>query len=744
MKKIALLTMALVVSYLSNAQLTVYSNYNQQGTSGTCVARTIYTDASIPNGLNNGIKSISLTQGYMATVAENADGSGERFSYMANVSNLNVNLALQLQNKISFIRVLPLPSTAVKKKGAGATNNAERDALNVSWFYDWGFNDVSTATQNYDPMLWGAYSSIETSISTVVNKTNVSHFLAFNEPDNAGQSGSSGGGMASDATLGVPFYKKMLRAGMRMGSPACTESQYRVWLSTFTTEAEAQNLKIDYVCVHWYDWGNWLSTNNANPNPTDVFNRFKNYITAVYNLYQKPIWITEFNANVNRGSAVHEGFMALALPWLDANPNVERYAYFFGNDLPARNADGSLTAGGQVYSNHASVTAYSENIYDTRPAFEDIAAWNTASQTLGGRTVANFAPTTIHTNLTAPSGLTRGSGAAIPTTSASNGYWGALDWSTTDAAAGIAANKFLTFSLKAANGKAVSYASIDKFKVRISSNGPLSYQIDYQIGSGAFQPCSTITIASRPTASTDYVRGPIDLSGIAALQEVPSNQTVTFRITPYGASAASSSFLFGAGTADTEADLSLTGVFSESTVPVTLSSFYAKHIKDKVILNWETQSEVNFSHFILEHSTNSKTFSELAKVNASKRLTGSTYAHTDAPEADEIHYYRLKMVDLDGSFEYSKVVSENLDAVKTPFTVYPSLSSSNTIETTFKKLSKAAQLNIVNINGQLVSSYNLEAGASSQTVNIAHFTEGVYFLVLQDNGRVQSQKFIKQ
>jgi Glycosyl hydrolase catalytic core len=358
MKKIFILVWVLSVCRVSNAQLVIYSGLNQQGNSATCVARTVYTDATIPNSLNNAIKSITLNQGYMAVLAENADGSGEGFNYIASVSDVSVNLAGVLQNKVSFIRILPIMAN-LKKKGAGSNDptNAVANALNVSWLYDWGPTDVSTATREFVPMAWGRNSASTTNVNNVIAKTDVTCYLAFNEPDNADQSNIP----YADA---VPLYKNLLRSGMRMGSPAPTENEYRLWLQDFTDLAVQESLRIDFVAVHWYDWGNWTSANPDN-NATNIFNRFKSYIGAVYTRYQKPIWITEFNANRNRSSAVHEAFMALALPWLETNNRVERYAYFFPPAVPPI-SNGVLTAAGTVYSNHASTNAYPANIVDTR------------------------------------------------------------------------------------------------------------------------------------------------------------------------------------------------------------------------------------------------------------------------------------------------------------------------------------------------------------------------------------------
>jgi hypothetical protein len=364
MKNISILVWAFLACNVSSAQLIIYSSLNQQGNSGTCVARTIYTDVNIPNGLDNSIKSITLKQGFMATLADSTSGAGEGFSYIATVSDLNVNLANVLRDKVSFIRVLPIKN--VKKKGAGEQNNITVGLLNVGWFYDWGVGDVSTETIEFAPMLWGAYSnSIETSINTVINKTNLTHFLAFNEPDSRGQSGVSGGGMADNVSLAIPFYKKMLRSGYRMGSPATREEGFKTWLKDFSTLAKQDTIRIDFVAVHWYDWGNWSTTPNPNPDVNALFNRFKAYINNVYTLHQKPIWITEFNANPNRPSAVQEAFMALALPWLETDPRVERYAYFFEKSFPPQ-SEGVLTPVGRVYSNHVSTPANPENVFDKR------------------------------------------------------------------------------------------------------------------------------------------------------------------------------------------------------------------------------------------------------------------------------------------------------------------------------------------------------------------------------------------
>jgi hypothetical protein len=474
---------------------------------------------------------------------------------MATKSNINMNLAFVLQSKISFIRVIKLHNVVTKKKGVGDSRYQVIADLKGTWFYDWGPFDHSLSTTEFVPMMWNGGHASQANINATIAKDSLTHISAFNEPDHEGQ---------AEMTIAqsMPLYKDMLRIGQRMGSPACTEGQHRVWLDTFAIRAKEQNLAVDYICDHWYDWGNWLSTLDPNASATGIFNRFKAYITNLYDFHKKPIWLTEFNANVNRVPAVHEAFMALALPWLDANPNVERYAYFFGNDYPVYSSTGALNPGSVFYANHASTDANPENVVDTRPSTVSIlASWNPSTILEGGRNDATFAPTFLGANIIAPSALTRGSGLSIPPTGSTNGYWGAQGWSTTTAQAGISGNDFLTFSLKSINGKSVNYHSIEKLNIRITSSGPIQYLIDYKVDNGVYRPIDTVKGPTRVTGN--YQLGPIALHNVPGLQDVPPTSTVTFRITPFDATNAASSFLIGSGTTDTDPDLVITGGFSD-------------------------------------------------------------------------------------------------------------------------------------------------------------------------------------
>lgn len=137
-------------------------------------------------------------------------------------------------------------------------------------------------------------------------------------------------------------------------------------------------------------------------------------------------------------------------------------------------------------------------------------------------------------------------------------------------------------------------------------------------------------------------------------------------------------------------------------LPVQLSEFSGKLLEDKVILNWQTTSELNNSHFLLQRSPDSKTWYDLEKIQGAGTTDEPTsYSYTDKNPLLGINYYRLKQVDYDGAFEYFKVISIDMNKDGEIY-IFPN----PTIETATIRfsnlLSTNAILKIYNALGQLV------------------------------------------
>ena len=329
--------------------------YNQPNLGGNETEITIWDfhrGSEIPGSMNNNTASFILKRGYMATMAENDNGTGLSRIFIAPEEDLIVNeLPIELTGGISFIRVLPW--NYVSKKGIGGTVTG----LDETWHYQWLHTAKSTIHREIAPMTWGFNAASEQGLAIVIDNHKATHVMGFNEPDDChGQSGQYFNLCQVD--VAVARYENLMTTGLRLVSPGTREQGPFGWLKEFHEKATKQNIRIDVIAVHWYDWGG-NPQNTPNANPQQIFNRFKNYLDRVYEHYQLPIWITEFNANIHRTTAVQEDFMALALPYLESLHYVERYAWFqpFSGTGQYYDDNGNYTPLGEFYRDQESTSS---------------------------------------------------------------------------------------------------------------------------------------------------------------------------------------------------------------------------------------------------------------------------------------------------------------------------------------------------------------------------------------------------
>gem|GEM_PF-3311968 len=189
-----------------------------------------------------------------------------------------------------------------------------------------------------------------------------------------------------------------------------------------------------------------------------------------------------------------------------------------------------------------------------------LAGWDVHGLTggLNAFGVSPLAATTTSPNLTV-GGLTRGSGVGTTGTAAARG-WGGTDWATASAAAAATAGDVFTFTVAASAGHKVSISGISRFDYRRSSTGPSSGVLQYQIGSAAFVDAAALSFTS--TASAGASVAAIDLSGVAALQNVPAGTTITLRVVNYAASGAGGTWYLYDMANTTASDLEVSGTVS--------------------------------------------------------------------------------------------------------------------------------------------------------------------------------------
>jgi hypothetical protein len=178
-----------------------------------------------------------------------------------------------------------------------------------------------------------------------------------------------------------------------------------------------------------------------------------------------------------------------------------------------------------------------------------------------------------------------------------------------------------------------------------------------------------------------------------------------------------------------------------SILPLQLTSFIAAlRSNNDVQLNWETADELNVKNIEIQRSTNAINFNTIAMVNAQNRLQNN-YTFTDKIYGDAFFYYRLKIVDNDGSFKYSKLQSVKNKILKNSAYILENPVKDNI---TLVNLSlKKCMLSLLNANGVEVSrkTYN---NISSTQLDISTLSSGLYFLKIVSPESNETLKFIKQ
>lgn len=167
---------------------------------------------------------------------------------------------------------------------------------------------------------------------------------------------------------------------------------------------------------------------------------------------------------------------------------------------------------------------------------------------------------------------------------------------------------------------------------------------------------------------------------------------------------------------------------SEISLPVHLTYFSGQAQERSNSLRWETASEKMSSHFELERSSDMRNFEKIGVINAGKDSEQILqYTFVDEKLNNDHYYYRLKMVDIDNSFEYSTVISvQNKNGIRV--SVYPNPVVN---ELTIDNFDSIGKLEIYNTMGTKI--FDEQIVESKTQINFSQLPTGLYFIKM--NGR---------
>lgn len=169
-------------------------------------------------------------------------------------------------------------------------------------------------------------------------------------------------------------------------------------------------------------------------------------------------------------------------------------------------------------------------------------------------------------------------------------------------------------------------------------------------------------------------------------------------------------------------------------LPVTLSSFMGKSVKEGVQLWWDAQSESNFKKYEIEKSKDNLYWNTIGTVLPNSI---SKYSFLDSKPFIGDNYYRLKQIDLDGNYFFSNIItlSQNINSIF----IYPNPVIS-TLEIKGNGIFENSQIRITDVFGRTVLIQDF-----TKNINVSSLIAGNYWLKIIDenNNEIDNIRFVK-
>jgi hypothetical protein len=178
-------------------------------------------------------------------------------------------------------------------------------------------------------------------------------------------------------------------------------------------------------------------------------------------------------------------------------------------------------------------------------------------------------------------------------------------------------------------------------------------------------------------------------------------------------------------------------------LPVSWLYFNANYSEHNVLLSWATASELNNNKFEIERSTGTGPFNPIGSVKTASEggiaKQETKYTFTDSKPNPGINYYRIKQVDIDSKYQYSRIRSVKTEEGDRKIVVFPNPSADYI---TISGLTKGQKISIYNNTGQLVIYQTSED--ETHTINLKSLLSSTYQVVITDlfNQTIATRKLV--
>lgn len=206
---------------------------------------------------------------------------------------------------------------------------------------------------------------------------------------------------------------------------------------------------------------------------------------------------------------------------------------------------------------------------------------------------------------------------------------------------------------------------------------------------------------------------------------------------------AAASFTFSVVDAAMQQSTPATATIVFYGLPVSIIHFTATAQKDRVVINWKVGEQLNIVKYIIESSADGISFAPAGTVTAANI---QAYSFNHVSPVHGINFYRLKIIESDGSFSYSKTVSVNV-AAKGFVQVLPNPFSSTISLVIPLQKSSLLKVFICDAAGKKVYENTVKGVAGnnySEIRDLQNLSRGVYIITIVAGDIVFNYKLLKE
>ena len=178
-----------------------------------------------------------------------------------------------------------------------------------------------------------------------------------------------------------------------------------------------------------------------------------------------------------------------------------------------------------------------------------------------------------------------------------------------------------------------------------------------------------------------------------------------------------------------------------TALPVKWGSFTASKQGNAALLKWTTVSESNADKFVVERSTDGRTYTAIGEVKAANSSNGSSYSLTDNKPFNGNNNYRIKQVDKDGKSDYSDIRSLNFADLRPLITLAPN-PAKDFVNVKVEGNTDVLTLQLTSNTGQVIGTYTMSG--ENYTINISSLAHGIYNLSISGKGYTAKYRLVVQ